>query len=231
MLRCSHVLCKVDDIHAAARDYRDLGFTVELGAAEQKAHNALIWFEDGPFIELFELSPRFSLLRWPFGLAFGAAAGDRLARWAKPGEGWRDLAVETDDLQLHAVRSDLRAAGISVSRVMKGKRTKQEGQPVRYQFLAARPVDLPFVVSAYDPPQKPKSIAHANGANGISRVRVGVVGRDRAAFQAIADTSRWFAIEQADQTGVLGVELDGLTAELDPGKLHGAILSPARSPR
>src|SRR5262249_54346468 len=52
MLRCSHVLCTVDDIARAVADYTELGFTVEWGSDPRQAHNALIWFAEGPFIEL-----------------------------------------------------------------------------------------------------------------------------------------------------------------------------------
>ncbi|WKX69038.1 VOC family protein [Streptomyces sp. XD-27] len=227
MLKCSHVLCKVDDLRATVRDYEELGFTVEWGSAPERAHNALIWFAEGPFIELFELPRAFAFLRWPLGAVFGAAAGARLARWAGPGEGWRDLALETADTDLAGVRSALRGAGVPVSRVMKGRRTRPDGGPVRYQFLAPRPAALPFVVSAYDPPQRPARIVHPNGARGIARVRMGVAEADRPFYDALIGEDRWLAAEPAARTGVLGVAVAGLESEPDPAKLHGAQLTAA----
>ncbi|GAA1943606.1 VOC family protein [Kitasatospora viridis] len=228
MLRCSHLVHKVDDIRAAVRDLTELGFTVEYGSDPAKAHNALIWFAAGPFLEFYQLHPAARLLRGPMGLAFGRAAGQRLARWAESGEGWRDLALETDALTLDATRADLRAAGLPVSRVIKGCRTRPDGQPVRYQFLAPRPAHLPFVVSAYDPPQRPAQVTHPNGALGISTVRYGVAEADRARFAAlIGPDDPWLRTEPAPRTGPLRVELAGLAAELDPEKLHGAAFAPA----
>lgn len=231
-LRCSHILCKVDDIHTLVRDYQDLGFTVEWGSAPERAHNALIWFEEGPFLEFFELAATSTLLRWPLGLAFGAAAADRLVSWARPGQGWRDLAVETDTTSLTATRAELRNAGVATSRVIKGKRTRPDGRVVRYEFLATRPADLPFVVSAYDPPQRPPRVAHPNGARGVRRVHMGVASSMRPAFDALVANDPYLAVVPAATTGPLSVELAGLTDDLDESKLHGAVMTPAtESPR
>ncbi|MFF2081293.1 VOC family protein [Kitasatospora sp. NPDC058162] len=230
-LTCSHVLCKVDDIRSAVRDFTDLGFTVEWGSTPAKAHNALIWFEQGPFIELFELPSRFALLRGPFGLAYGPAAGARLAKWARPGEGWRDVALETSGFELSGTRHDLRARGLAASRVMTGRRTRPDGQPVRYRFLTPAPAGLPFIVSAYHPPQRPAQVTHANGALGVSRVRMGVAAGDHAAFGTLVGADPWLTPEPADRTRVLHVELAGLTHPLDAAALHGAELGPAASER
>src|SRR5205085_5346420 len=101
MLRCSHVLCTVDDLGQAVQDFTDLGFTVEWGSDPRRAHNALIWFPEGPFIELAHFPESIDT-------PADAALGERLARWAAPGEGWRDLALETDSTELGGARAWLR---------------------------------------------------------------------------------------------------------------------------
>ncbi|MFI8460953.1 VOC family protein [Kitasatospora sp. NPDC085464] len=227
-LRCSHILCKVHDIRSAVADFTAAGFTVTWGSAPDKAHNALIWFESGPFIELFELPERFGLLSLPFGLVNGAPAGRRLARWAAGGEGWRDVALETDDTELTGAQRALRETGIPGSRVMKGRRSTPDGSRVRYQFLTPAPARLPFVVSQYDPPQRPAAVSHPNGALGVARVRFGVARQDREAFDTLAGTDRRLAAEPADRTGVRAVRLTGLEHEIHPADVHGAVFE--RSP-
>ncbi|OEV12820.1 VOC family protein [Streptomyces nanshensis] len=227
MLRCSHILCKVDDIHSTVLDYRELGFSLQWGSIPERAHNALLWFEQGPFVEFFELPRAFRLLKWPATLGYGAAAGERLARWAGPGEGWRDLALETDDTALAGVRTTLKSGGVKTSRVMRGRRTPPDGVPVRYQFLTVRPSGLPFVVSAYDPPQRPADVRHPNGAQHIATVRMGVSEKDRTAFEALiahVEPRGPLAVQEAPATGVLSVEVAGLSRPLDEAKLHGAVL-------
>jgi Glyoxalase-like domain len=226
VLRCSHVICRVEDIHALVRDYEDLGFTMEWGATPDRAHNAFVRFADGPFLEFYELAPGARMLRWPLGLAYGFTAGDRIARWARPGEGCRDVAVETDATSLAATRAALRAAGVATSRVIKGSRTRPDGQLVRYEFLAIRPVGLPFVVSAYDPPQRPQRIVHPNGARGIRRVRRDVAAADRPALERLVGGDPHLELVSAATTIVRGVTLDGLIEDLDTARLHGAVLIP-----
>jgi hypothetical protein len=226
VLSCSHVICKVDDVRSLVRDYEDLGFTVEWGSAPERAHNAFVRFADGPFLEFFELTAAARWWRRPVGLLFGAAAGDRLARWAQPGQGCRDLALETEATSLAGTRAALRSSGVSTSRVMKGKRTRPDGQLVRYEFLATHPVGLPLVVSAYDPPQRPASIVHPNGARGIGRVRFAVADAERPVMDLLIGDDPYLTVVPGATGEVLGVELEGLRTELDPAKLHGALLGP-----
>ncbi|TMC12765.1 MAG: VOC family protein [Chloroflexi bacterium] len=158
MLRCSHLLCTVHDLGQAVKDFRDLGFTVEWGSDPRRAHNALIWFPEGPFIELAHFPPS-------VGASADGALGERLARWVAPGEGWRDVALETDATDLAGARTWLEAAGVDVSPVMDGMRVRPDGEEVRYQYLMPHSARLPFVVSAYDPPQRPEAVTHPNGAS------------------------------------------------------------------
>lgn len=226
MLRCSHVICKVDDVRSLVRDYEDLGFTMEWGSAPERARNAFVRFADGPFLEFFELPAAARRWRRPVGLLFGAAAGDRLAHWAEPGQGCRDLALETEATSLADTRAALRSAGVATSRVIKGKRTRPDGQLVRYEFLATRPAGMPLVVSAYDPPQRPASIVHPNGARGIGRVRFAVSATARPVMDLLTGDDPYLTVVPAATTEVLGVELEGLQTDLDLAKLHGAVLGP-----
>jgi Glyoxalase-like domain len=218
MLRCSHVLCTVDDLGEAVQDFTDLGFAVQWGSDPRVAHNALIWFRDGPFIELAHFPQS-------VGARSDEVLGERLARWVAPGEGWRDLALETDATDLAGARAWLREAAVDVSPVLDGKRIRPDGQEVRYQYLMPLSAGLPFVVSAYDPPQRPEAVTHSNGATGIARLYVTVSPADRRAYDAMAGEDRWLRLEEGATTHVRAVELDGLGAALDPARLHGAVLT------
>ena len=218
MLRCSHLLCTVHDLGQAVKDFRDLGFTVEWGSDPRRAHNALIWFPEGPFIELAHFPPS-------VGASADGALGERLARWVAPGEGWRDVALETDATDLAGARTWLEAAGVDVSPVMDGMRVRPDGEEVRYQYLMPHSARLPFVVSAYDPPQRPEAVTHPNGASRISRVHVTVSLGDRKTYDAMAAGDRWLRPEEGATTEVRAVELAGLRDAFDPGRLHGAVVT------
>ena len=225
MLVCSHVLCKVDSIADAVADFTTIGFTVTWGADPKRAHNALVWFDEGPFLELFEL-PVWMRALWPaMAPVRGRAAADRIVHWARPGEGFRDVALATAGPDLAAARAALTAAGLPVSPVLRGKRTRPDGQQVRYRFMAPRPARLPFVVSTYDPPQRPAHTVHPNGARRIGGVHLGVAGRDRVAYDVLAGSGRWLT-PVAGSAGVLRVEVEGLRAAPDPSRAHGTVLVP-----
>lgn len=65
-MKVSHILYKVKDLDEAVRKYRADGFVVEYGKLKNP-HNALVYFSEGPFLEIFKQSgmPKFakSILR------------------------------------------------------------------------------------------------------------------------------------------------------------------------
>jgi hypothetical protein len=214
-MNCSHVLLKVDDLHRAVRDFRELGFTVDYASAERKARHAHIWFTSGPIVELLTTPPGASLMTLPLNLAFGRGAGARMTRWARAAEGFCDAAVLAD-------RAELQSAG----RVVNWKRTKLDGSTTSFAFTYPRQDRTPFLVTPYDPPQHPANVVHANGAKEVSRVLVDVAPADRAAFDRITAGGGDFELRDADVTAVRAVELAGLGSALDPALLHGAVFLP-----
>lgn len=234
MLKCSHILCKVTNLPEVVRHYESLGFSMEWGSAPEKACNALLWFEEGPFIEFFQIPKVFEYVGVPLGLVYGQAARRRWFHWAAAPEGWCDVAMEpAEEAEENTARAfgQLRAAvveaGISTSRVIKGKRTRRDGSKVRYRFFAPDPVGLPFVVSAYDPPQRPERVVHPNGATCVAYVNVGVSEKHRSAFETLSKGDTRIKIKPSPQTRVVEVGLSGLSSPLDHTQLHGAVFEAA----
>ncbi|MFD9735277.1 VOC family protein [Umezawaea sp. NPDC059074] len=212
-MRCSHVLLKVDDLHRAVRDFRDLGFVVDYASAERKARHAHIWFASGPIVEILTTPPGARFTKWPLDLAFGRGSGARMTRWARSEEGFCDAALLADDLDLP-----------DLGRKVGWTRTKPDGSTTRFSFAYPRNERVPFLVTPYDPPQHPAAITHPNGATGVSRVHVDIGHVDRAVFDRLVGPDDGFATRPADTTRVRAVELAGLTRALDPALLHGAVV-------
>jgi hypothetical protein len=240
MLRCSHVLCRVNNISQLVRDYESLGFTLEWGSAPGKALNALLWFEEGPFIEFFQIPRALSYFGPPLGLAFGRPAARRWKHWYESSEGWCDVALEPtgrgerlsrersrENLrELKEIRTALNRQGIATSRVIRGARTRPDGIRVRYALFAPEPVALPFVVSRYDPPQRPAGISHPNGASGIQSITMGITEKYIQPFQTLIGGDTWLKTAPSLKTGVLEVALKGIrTTNLNPERLHGAVFT------
>ncbi len=103
-------------------------------------------------------------LNVPVGLFYRRAAGKRLDYWTKAVNGWCDIALESDVndnfkanlAELRVIKAQIEALNISASRIISGKRVRADKVRVRYSFFAPAPVDVPFIVSHYDIPQRPK---------------------------------------------------------------------------
>lgn len=223
---CSHILLKVNDLHQAVNDYRQLGFKVDYATTTAKAQHAHIWFTHGPVIELLTTPRSARYFRWPIDLIAGRGAGRRMTGWAHSREGICDVAVVTDTANLKAELATYKQAGIPFGRALRWKRTRPDGQQTRFQFAYPRNNRLPFLVTPYDPPQHPEECCHPNGARKLSRVRMGVRDEDLASVRRIINDDPTFVIEPAQETRVYCIEVDGLTTDLDPAFLHGAIVRP-----
>jgi hypothetical protein len=54
-MKVSHVLFKTNDLKKTIKEFEKSGFKVEYGS-KKKPHNALIYFSEGPYIEILEKS-------------------------------------------------------------------------------------------------------------------------------------------------------------------------------
>ncbi len=233
MLKCCQIICKVKNVKKAVENLKKVGFSVQWGSEPNKANNAFLWFEKGPFIEFFSMSSYWYYLSVPFGLIYGQAARKRLAYWSRHPEGWCDIALaSTNELkeaintnELTQIELTVNQAGISTSRIIHGHRVRPDGLKVKFSFMATEPVGLPFLVSTYDPPQRPKKIRHPNGARGVEWVKVAVASTHFEQFLTLTRGDKWIKPELASQTQVLEVGLAGLKNELDSKDLHGAVFT------
>ncbi|MFS8104521.1 VOC family protein [Lentzea alba] len=199
----SHVLVKVADLDRAVADYRALGFVVHY-ASKRHAH---IWFTDGPIIELLTTPRKAEWLKRPINLFWGKGSGTRMARWARAGDGFCDVAVLTDE------PAD---AGVPIGKVISWKR-----DGITFRFAYPRNPQLPFLVTPYDPPRHPAEIVHPNGATGLTRVVMEIHLDDLAEFERLVGDDPTFKYAAGPVTRVIAIELSGLTGDLDPVLLHG----------
>lgn len=241
MLKCSHILCKVNNIAHAVRDYEALGFTMQWGSAPKRANNAFLWFEEGPFIEFFQIPKPLTYAIPLLGLMYGSIARKRWHHWSASPAGWCDVALEPTapnkemthetgeeyGRDLTTIQSTIRQAGIATSRIIHGRRTRPDGLSVTYRLFATEPTQLPFVVSTYHPPQRPKRIVHVNGASGVRWVTMGVAQHHLPSFHVLTAGDTWLHVKSASQTKVLEVGLAGLGERLDAKLLHGAVWLPS----
>jgi catechol 2,3-dioxygenase-like lactoylglutathione lyase family enzyme len=179
LLAIDHLVIAVDDLEAASKDYRELGFTVVPGGRHTGigTYNSLIAFRDGSYLELigFYEKPRPDH-RW----------------WAplQKGGGLVDFCLQTDDLPRET--QALRRAGIDIGEPEKRDRKRPDGKEIRWMFSLARGAHrgvAPFIIADETGRDErvPRERDHANGVIGISTVTVAVsdVARVRGWYSTI----------------------------------------------
>ncbi len=165
-MRLSHILYKVKNLHEAVADFEKMGFTVRYGTRKDKAFNALIWFEDGPFIELFAIKNIPSLFIFLAKRIGKEAALQRFEYYSKADYGWVDYAIENDRYDLDKENNLLTELGYKYS-TLPGSRKNIEHIKLKWKLSIPFDLGLPFLMSAYKPNPRPYSIQHANGAKRI----------------------------------------------------------------
>lgn len=230
MLKISHIQCRVHDIKKAVHDYEKAGFQVEWGRDPKNSLNAFIWFNQGPFIELFEMKRFMSPIQFPLGILYGRSMRERWVKWMIQREGLIDFALEgyEEDIakqeNLHLVRNEINNLGICTSKVLNGRRKKPTGEIVTYGFFSLSPCDLPFVVSAYNTPQRPKQIAHSNGSQYIHSLTISCPDETAEILNTLLVDKAMLTIKESNKFNIDGITIEGLTNKIDTKLLHGANL-------
>ena len=163
-LSLDHVVIAIDDLDAAIRDYRDLGFTVRRGGvhANHATHNALITFADGTYLELLVSTGDPPL---PGVIDFGVLL--------QHGEGLAGFALSSDDLDADAAR--LRADGFAVGEVIPGERRREDGTLIRWKLALIEDGFAPFLIQDVTPREwRVAATAHPNRARGLRGVEIAV---------------------------------------------------------
>ncbi|GEK15984.1 VOC family protein [Aliivibrio fischeri] len=223
LTRSSHVLIWVKNIHKAVADFRQLGFTVEYVTTEKKSKNALIWFEQGAIIELLTSPPNPQRFKWMIDLFAGRGAGKRMIRWSQQGEGFCDLAVVSDDFDNDLLA--LKVSGIKMCRTIPWRRTKPNGDKTKFHFVYPRTDSLPFIISPYQPSQRPDKVDHSNGATSLAKINMTVRKEDWDTVWMLLGQDPVMNLEYGPKTQIQNIELAGLNNSLPTEKLHGTQLN------
>jgi catechol 2,3-dioxygenase-like lactoylglutathione lyase family enzyme len=199
-----HIVIVVNDLEQAAKDYKQLGFTVVPGGKHPVgSHNALISFTDGSYIEIIAFYREALDHRWWESLQ----KSGRLV----------DFCMQTNDLQGDTKK--LRAAGVAINDPVPWSRTRPDGYELKWLLSLAQGSHrgvAPFLIQDITPREEriPQTFDHKNGATGIDTVTVAV--------GELTAVQRWY-------DGVLGyrgtttanetLEAKGVSYQIGPHKL------------
>lgn len=166
-----HVLIKVDNLHEAVKDFENMGFQVTYGSKPKKSTNAMIYFRDGSFLELF--STNFGQpINWIMKLIVKIMLimkhpyAGRLRSYTINGEGFRDYALDSANSNEFAGNMQwLTQVSVNVFGPRHMKRKNADGMSVSWSLQYPLDPRFPFFMSPYSPTMDValKSV-HSNGA-------------------------------------------------------------------
>ncbi len=183
-----HVVLNVGDLDNACKDFEKAGFKVIPGGVHGGglSRNALIFFKDDSFIELFALtgSWKFAIIklfqklkflrRYQYSKKWGLAYRFySRAMELKPGIA--DICFLSDDYKSDYDR--IHGDGIFLTKSMLARRIKPGSGTVKWEMASPFINELPFFRSAYSPPRElqPEDVVHPNSVTGINKVTVVVL--------------------------------------------------------
>lgn len=171
-MKLGHIICKVDHLERAVAAYTAKGFSVEYGRVK-KPYNALIYFAQGPYLELLGSTgmPRFG--KWLLRRFGKHAFIDRLDAWDSADEGLVGLALENDRLDVDLEQKILDDANLTYLKGRSG-RTDPKGRKIRFCGMFPDDMQLPILSSAFNVNVRPpRGYVHSNGVKGIKSVAFG----------------------------------------------------------
>lgn len=184
MIKVSHICFRVDDLKREYDFFKGKGFDVEWGGPRGKSNNFFIWFGADTFIEVFSIPKKFAFLAKVIRIIYGKIARDRWWKWFTAKNICVDFAIEDFNnintniikkrnkiiVDIEKVKENLQKYNIIFSPTLHWKRKNNKSEYANYSYFIPVNNNLPFIVSRYEPGQKPSISNHTNGSKGISNI-------------------------------------------------------------
>ena len=170
-MKVSHILFKVNDLEKSVEKFRNSGFNVEYGS-KRHPHNALIYFSEGPYIELINKVSVSSLTKFFMRLLGKGKVIERIENWGNREEGFFEICLENYSTNFKEEEGILKKYEKSYF-ITKSKRTDPSNRVLKWRLLFPLDLDLPFFMTYFNINPKPKDFIHPNGTVKIKSVSYG----------------------------------------------------------
>lgn len=176
-VKVNHLLYKVDNLKESVDYYRNLGFTVEYGRKE-KPYNALIYFQEGPYIELINNMNMPWYLRIFLRLIGKKRFMQGMINQENESEGFIRICFECEKSELEKICSMYRKYRKNIMKI-KVKRVDTKGRKLQCQTIFPEEEKIPFVRTPFENNYKIENASHPNGAKRIISVEYGINDDDQ----------------------------------------------------
>ncbi len=170
-MRAGHIIYAVDDLEEAMAEWRRKGFDIQY-ARKSKKVNALIYFSEGPFIELIAVSTLPKLALKAFSLFGAKGMVDRIKLSETVDRDSAMLCIEKDEDDLDDEVALLGRHGKKGNYLKRNTRKDPQGRVLKWKLFLPFDLKLPFLMSYYNIDPKPTNFVHPNGATRIKKLRL-----------------------------------------------------------
>ena len=167
-MKVSHVLYKTNNLEASFKEFEKLGYKVVNGS-KKKPHNALIYFSEGPYIELLEKAPVSSFLKVILRLLGKGKVVDRFNSWENSTEGFFEICLETNTTNFKKEEKIL-AKFEEGYFITNSKRIDVSNRVLKWKLLFPNQIKIPFLMTQFNINPKPKNFVHPNKIKRIKQI-------------------------------------------------------------
>ncbi len=184
-MKVSHIIYKVDNLKQAVEEFRRKGFEVEYGTAK-KPYNAIIYFSEGPYLELLASSGMPGVIKQILRIAGKSKLADRLDSWDNHKGGPCGLALENYKTDLEEEKRILNKHKQGYFE-MPSKRNDTKGRKLRFRCLFPDEMQIPFLMTYFNIDPKPVNFIHPNGISRIKSISFGTRQEFLPVIKALCD--------------------------------------------
>jgi len=199
-MKLSHILYKSNNLSEAVKQFEEEGFKVEYGS-KHNPKNALIYFSEGPYIEILEKAPISNFYTIILRLIGKTHLVNRFNSWKNAEEGYFDICLETykndfdDEVQkLNEYKEHYF--------ITKSSRLDPSNRLLKWKLLFPNNIYLPFFMTYFNIDPKPKNFIHPNGVKKINEVSYYTDNSLISIFKKLCDDS---TIKLTNQKGEMRV--------------------------
>ena len=167
-MKVSHVLFKTNDLKKTIKEFEKSGFKVEYGS-KKKPHNALIYFSEGPYIEILEKAPITSLIKLILRFISKGYLVERFNSWEQAQEGFFEICLENNASNFRVEKQLLNKFGEKYF-VTQSKRTDPLNRVLKWKLLFPRQIKIPFLMTPFNMNPKSRNFIHPNKIKRIQQV-------------------------------------------------------------
>lgn len=170
-MKVSHVLYKANNLEYSFNKFKKLGYKVEYGS-KKKPHNALIYFSEGPYIELLEKAPISSFTKKFLRFIGKGKVVDRFEVWENAKEGFFEICLENYNTNFKEEEQILEKFGQDYF-ITKSERLDAANRLLKWKLLFPYELKIPFLMTYFNINPKPKNFIHPNGIKKIKSISYG----------------------------------------------------------